>query len=208
MSNLKLTDDQGLLLLIRQNNYGAFDELYRRYWKSLYLTASKKIGCKDDAMDLVQDLFVELWNTRTTIEIHSSLSSYLYSSLYYKTFRYFRIKGLKDKHIQNFMEFLKGELTYEHKLGDSSPIEKEQEYRLLQEIINQAIEDMPCKMREIFIMAKKENHSVNEVAEAFNLSPQTVKNQVGNAMKRLKKVAHSLPVEFPTGHLLILAFLN
>jgi RNA polymerase sigma-70 factor (ECF subfamily) len=204
MGSLNHIADQELLLLIQQDNYGAFDELYSRYWKRLYVTASKKTGCKDDAMDLVQDLFIEFWNKRASITIISSLGSYLVSCLYYKTFHYFRTKGLQEKHIRNFQEFLQ---QSNQSAYDSDPVtlhEAELEYEHLQEIINQAIEEMPEKMRRVFQMTRTGELSVAEVATALHISPQTVKNQAGIAIQRLRKIVDEHAIELPISMLIIL----
>jgi RNA polymerase sigma-70 factor (ECF subfamily) len=204
MEKLKHTDDQVLLLLIQEEDYMAFDELYNRYWKKLYMIACKKTGCKEDAMDLVQDLFIEFWNKRKSIAITSSLGTYLVSCLYHKTFHYFRAKGLQDKYVRNFQEFLQQSNQFEYSSSSVLLHETELEYELLQEMINQAIEEMPEKMREVFHMTRTGELSVAEVAAALSISPQTVKNQVGNAMKRLKKVVNEHAFELPVSMLIIL----
>lgn len=204
MGKLKHTDDQLLLLIIQQEDDKAFDELYNRYWKKLYIIAYKKTGCKEDAMDLVQDLFIEFWNKRKSTTITSSLGTYLVSCLYYKIFHYFRIKGLQDKHIRNFQEFLQQSNQFEYSTNPVSLHETELEYELLQQIINQVIAEMPEKMREVFQMTRTGELSVAEVAAALNISPQTVKNQVGNAMQRLKKVVNEHAFELPVSMLIVL----
>ncbi|MCC9138851.1 RNA polymerase sigma factor [Pontibacter silvestris] len=204
MIRLEHTDDQELLQLIQQDNCEAFDELYSRYWKRLYVTASNKTGCEEDAMDLVQDLFVEFWNKRASVSITASLASYLFSCLYYKTFHYFRTKGLQDKHIRNFQLFLQQSDEAAYDVDPVSPYEAELAYEQLQEIINQAIEEMPEKMRQVFQMTRSGERSVAEVADALNLSPQTVKNQAGNAMQRLRKAVSEHAIDLPLGMLIIL----
>ncbi|MFT2010532.1 RNA polymerase sigma factor [Pontibacter sp. 13R65] len=203
MGRLTQKEDQELFLLIKQTDYEAFDELYNRYWKSLFVTASKKTGCEDDAMDLVQDLFVEFWNKRESTEITSSLSSYLFSSLYYKIFHLFKVKGLQEKHIRNFIEFMP-QADQAFSADPASVHETEEQYEQLQQIINQAIEEMPDKMRQVFQMTRSGDMSIAEVARCLNISPQTVKNQAGSAIQRLRKVVKEHAVELPFQTLILL----
>lgn len=204
LGRLKHTDDNELLLLIQQDDFEAFDELYNRYWKKLYAIASKKTGCQEDSMDLVQELFIEFWNKRKRIAITSSLGTYLVSSLYYKTFHYFRVKGLQEKHLRNFQAFLQQNNQFEFSTLPVMPLETEMEYEQLQQIIDQAIEGMPERMRAVFQMSRTGESSVTEVAEALNISPQTVKNQMGNAMQRLKKVVNEHALDVSNGVIIIL----
>jgi RNA polymerase sigma-70 factor (family 1) len=202
MVRLKHCDDEELLSLIRKCNYNAFDEVYNRYWRKLFRIAFKKTGCKDDAMDLVQDLFIELWRRKDRLNITSSLNTYLISCLYYKVFYHFKIKGLQEKHIQTFHDFL-----HQGKAADSEPVsayQKELEYEQIQELINQTIEEMPDKMRRVFQMTRTGDHSVSEVAAALNISPQTVKNQTFIAKTRLRKVINEQYAEIPLSMLIVL----
>ncbi|WP_205503782.1 RNA polymerase sigma factor [Rufibacter psychrotolerans] len=206
MGRLAQIDEQTLLQQIRRGDDEAFDELYNRYWKKLYAAAIKKVGCKEDAMDLVQDLFVEFWNKRDKVLITSSLSTYLISSLYYKAFHHFRSKGVQDKHIRIFQEFTQQSTQQEYAPGSVSQHEFEVEFEQLQVIINQAIQEMPEKMRNVFQMMRSGERSVAEVAVALNISPQTVKNQTGTAMQRLRKAVQEHAYELPVSMLLILVF--
>lgn len=204
MENLQNIDDQELFLLIQQDDYKAYEELYNRYWKRLYVTAVKKTGCNEDAMDLVQELFIEFWEKRARTIITISFSAYLISSLYYKIFHYFRHKGIAQRHIRNFLEFSELNSETMFQLDSISQQETVQEFEHLQRIIDQAIEDMPERMRQVFQMTRTGDHSVSEIAEALNISSQTVKNHTGNAMQRLRKVVQKQVLEMPAGMLLIL----
>ncbi len=188
-------EDQKLLSLIRASDYDAFDELYNRYWKKMCIIASQKTGCKEDAMDMVQELFIEFWNKREKLVITSTLSNYLISSLYYKIFHHYREKGLQEKHVRHFQEFQMQALQ-----SPADPVslkEAELQYEQLRKIIEQTIEEMPEKMRQVFQMSRSGKLSVADIAATLEVSPQTVKNQTSNAMKRLREAAREHSVELP-----------
>lgn len=174
--------EQELIEWVRESNYAAFDALYQRHWKPLYLQAAKKTGDKDDAFDLVQDLFIEFWDKRQSIPtINVSLTVYLQGIMVYKLFRYFRAKGFHEKHRKNFEQFL--EATEEIALPQE-PTDREE----LIEVIYRTIDELPGRMKEIFIMSRSGQYSISQIAEQLSVSPQTVKNQIHLAYTRLRKV--------------------
>lgn len=98
--SLKSYTDSELLSLLRQGVESGFTEIYNRYWKNLLVVAANKTGDLDEAEEIVQDLFVSLWNRRETLEITSSLNNYLAVSVKYRV-----IKALaKKNHRQKFAE--------------------------------------------------------------------------------------------------------
>jgi RNA polymerase sigma-70 factor (family 1) len=179
-------NDKQLIELIRKSDYHAFDELHRRFWKPLYIHAVKKTGSKEDAFDLVQDLFTDLWDKREKIpEIEAPLKYYLRSTVVFKIATYFRSKGFNERHFRDFEEFLKQQsFTTEHNLSQLR--DDNLEFDALMEVVNNTIEEMPEKMRRIFLLSRSGQYSIAEIAESLQLSSQTVKNQTNNAMQRLR----------------------
>ncbi|SEN01866.1 RNA polymerase sigma factor, sigma-70 family [bacterium A37T11] len=184
MNNLT---DQEILRLIRQSDRMAFDILYDRFWKPLYLHALKKTGSKDDASDLLQDLFLELWNRRLHLpEISVPLRYYMRSIMVYKVAHYFREKRFKEKHEENFAAFIQQEnnlynipiVLNEDNFDFESAIEQ----------VQACVSQLPDRMKEIFQMRHMENYSISYIAETLQLSKQTVHNQLQNALHRLRLI--------------------
>ncbi|TDQ08265.1 RNA polymerase sigma factor [Pedobacter metabolipauper] len=181
-------NDKELLDLVRVSDTEAYAELYNRFWKSLYTYALKKIGDEDDAFDLVQELFIELWDRRGNIpEITVAVENYLHGSVFFKLAKYFRTKGFREQHQKNFEAFLKHEGVSEFASDPLQILENELQYDSIIQVIHTTIDQMPGKMKEIFIMSRSGQYSISEIAEQLNVSPQTVKNQVSNALLRLRK---------------------
>jgi len=177
--------DKFLIDQITQSNYAAFTELYDRYWRQLLRIALNKTGADEDAFDLVQDLFINLWQRRAQLTIEKSVESYLVSSLYYKVFMHFRKKGLEEKHLKHYTYFLQ-----QNELLQVVPEEhNEMEYIKLINVVDETIELMPEKMKEVFNLKHKQSLSITEIAEILGISTQTVKNQLSNAMIKLRKAA-------------------
>ena len=177
--------DQELIRLIRQSDYTAFEELHKRFWPELQRLAYKKIGDRQDAYDLLQDLFIELWEKRETLNFGDRLQGWLQKRLWFKLSTYFRNQGFRKQHQEDFKVYLENE-----EAGAFDPVElKEAEayYEDLLLAINKAIEEMPDRMREVFLLNRNEKCSVNEIAERLSLSPKTVRNQLERAIGRLRK---------------------
>jgi RNA polymerase sigma-70 factor, ECF subfamily len=169
--------DVELADLLKSDDTGAFTELYNRYKGLLYIYACKITKDDDIAEDLVQELFINIWDKRKSINFTSSICSYLYSAVRYKFFDLVDKQKVRADYVQAFQLFLdKGEY-----LTDNYILEKE-----LSATIEKEISNLPSKMREVFLLSRKENISNKEIAQRLDISEKTVKNQLSIALKTLK----------------------
>lgn len=171
------TIDEILLRRLVDADYDAFNEIYDHYWNMLLRIAIKKIGDVDLSMDIVQDLFVDLWQRRHTITIHTGLRAYLISALYHKLFQHFRKQGIHEKHIDQYKVLVHDGLQ---EIFTANGYEENYTHVLV--AIEQSIEDMPDRMRVVFNMKYQRSLSNLEIAEQLGISLQTVKNQLSRAL--------------------------
>ena len=170
-SDTELTD------LLKSDDQFAFTELYNRFKGILYIYACKITRDNDIAEDLVQDVFIYLWDKRQSINFTSSIGSYLYSSVRYKFFDLIDKQKVRADYVQAFQAFLdQGEY-----LTDNYISEKE-----LAATIEKEVANLPAKMREVFLLSRKDNLTNKEIAERLNISEKTVKNQLSTALKTLR----------------------
>jgi RNA polymerase sigma-70 factor (ECF subfamily) len=172
----KLNDDQ-LIALLKQGDHAAFREIYQRYDKLLYLFAYRKLKDKEEAKDIVQEVFAWLWNNRNAIPEKAALSSYLYKSVLNKIFDIFRHQNIIRKWIdsgKHYIDIADTETDYLIREKD------------IQEIIQKEIDQMPPRMKEIYELKRKQYLSVKEIAEELDLSEHTVATQLKRAQKHLK----------------------
>lgn len=189
---MTLETDLTLLELLKQSNMAAFDELYNRYWQLLFRLAEKKTGDFTDSKDLIQELFIDLWNRRQQINIRTSLRIYLISALYLKIFKYFRSKGLAENHYQNFASFLV-QSTDNIVSSQTTLNEAEQEFGAMQEVLEQVIANMPAQMQRVFTLKHLHQYSSADIASELDISIHTVKNHLKQGMIRLRKAGEQYP---------------
>jgi RNA polymerase sigma-70 factor (family 1) len=155
----------------------AFDELYHRYWERLYIAAYARLQNDADAKDCLQEVFVALWHKRKEIVIREQLDAYLFVSLKYRVLNYLRHHHNYQKHLDIFADFPVPVLPS----ADDHLFLAE-----IQQVITNTIADMPEKMKEVYLLSRRDGLSVQETANQLGISPQTVKNQLTTALKRLK----------------------
>lgn len=170
-------DDISIEELNRQET-GAFHTLYKRYYKALVCHAMQWIGSQEPAEDLVQDLFSTIWENRMTFLSLTSFQTYLYNSVKNASLNY-----LKHKDI---------EMYYAQQVKDGStrftPEEEEEDY-FEEELYRQLfllVDRLPLRCREVFLLYMKGKKN-EEIAEALQISAETVKTQKKRAMRFLRK---------------------
>lgn len=175
---MKDLTDITLLSLLKEDNNDAFNEIYARYWDLVYVVACKKLNDKEEAKDVVHDLFMLIWAKRDSIHITTTFAGYIYVILKNKITDLSRRRTLQLKHSN---ETLKSETGME---------ENAFERYASKDMVSQLqleIENMPVGMRKVFLMSREEQLSVNEIAGKLSISSQTVKNQITSALKRLRE---------------------
>lgn len=176
MKNFKTNSDEGLVKLLKQQQFGAFEEIYLRYWKRLYSSAFKRVQSREVAEELVQDIFTSLWVKRETLAIEI-LSAYLFTAIKYKVINYLE----KEMSRKTYSEF---QIQSAIRVSNST-----EEMVLLNELnmaLEKEIQKLPPKRQQIFKMSREEHLSIKQVASNLGISEKTAENQLGKALKMLK----------------------
>jgi len=180
--------DHELAALLRKGDAYAYTEIFERYNKILLRHAFRLLSNDDEAYDVVQDVFMQLWQKREVIEFNTSLSGYLFTAVKNKIFKLFA----HQKVVLRYAESISAFLVEGYNIVEDRLMEKE-----LSALIAKEIEALPAKMREVFILNKKEELTYKEIAERLNISDQTAKQQVYKAMKILKPKIDGFLAIFP-----------
>lgn len=177
MAGYSALSENSLISLVKENDEAAFREIYERYSGLLYVFAFKKLKNEDEAKDIVQEIFIVLWDKRADFNFHTSLTSYLFRAIRNRALNIFVHQKYRDDYASSFQHYL------DHKSpeADTQLMEKE-----LAAIIEREIDALPEKMREIFILSRNEQLSHREIAEKLGISELTVKTQVKKALRKLR----------------------
>ena len=166
---------QNLLHRLRQGDEQAFVIIYNHYWKKLYYVAYKKIENQSAAEEVVQDVFLNLWTKRESLNIES-LPAYLAAMVRYGVYRHYaREKSLQERIQSNF----KGEVQ-EDNLSD------EVHNKLILDKIFELSNTLPEKCRLVFQYSKLEDQSLIDIAERLNISPKTAEAHLTKALKTVR----------------------
>ncbi len=182
---MQLTE-QEIVGAIRQGNERIFEVIFRKYYQSLCNYANSMLKELDEAEEIVQNLFSGIWEKRTDLEINVSLKSYLYRAVHnhcLNRIKHLKIRGEYEQYANNYFES-----SYE---SVSQAVMKNE----LEMKIEEAIEKLPEQCRIIFRLSRFEELKYHEIAEQLGISPKTVENQVGKALKILRvELAEYLPL--------------
>lgn len=187
MAALGTLSDMELLDLLKSGSQAAFKEIYARYWHPLYLHAYHMLGDEDDAQDIIQELFIAFWNKPESLSIHTSVKSFLYAATRNRVLNQIR----KSKTNQNFIQLLGQGITEK----DFKTVE-DLDLKELTRIIDEEVQKLPPRMREVFELSRKNFLTHKEIAAQLGTSEETVKKQISNSLKvlRLKLQHHHLLV--------------
>ncbi len=187
---MNLPDEKELFERIKNGDEQAFETVFHRYYKSLCLFASQFVKDDDEAEEIVQDLFVRIWEKRSRINIETSVKNYLVRSVKNLCLNYIKHNKIKDIHAKNILS------------ESSSTVPDESnfiELDLLQKI-EESIDSLPEKRREIFRLSRQEGLKYREIAEKLDISIKTVETQMGLAFKTLREKLKNFSTFFVLFH--------
>jgi len=155
----------------------AFGRLYEEYWERLFKQIVRILPDEDEAADIVQQAFVDLWAIRERIPQIKSVKSFLFIMARNLAFKRLR-ENLKSEHYRD---------EYAAHYPSSVPAtEQDFDFRELNRLLENHTAKLPAKMREVFLLSRESGLSYLEIAQRLNISDKTVKKQISNALKILK----------------------
>ncbi len=191
--------DEELVVLLRQQDHSAFNEIYERYWAVLFRHARRMLKDEDQAADLIQDLFTAIWFNAESFQVSTSLAAYLYSGLRNRIIKLINHEKVKVNYLSTLPDFE----AEGRSITDDQVRENELKLQIEREIAL-----LPAKMREIFELSRKAHLSYKEIAGQVNISEGTVKKQVYNALKILRLKLGSMFFLIVTHGILLLSRIN
>ncbi|MCF2502112.1 RNA polymerase sigma-70 factor [Dyadobacter sp. CY107] len=186
MDDKLLGAEQILLKALREGDHSAFTALYKKYWQDMYRVAYRKLGNRQHAEEIVQDIFTRLWKDRASLKI-DYLDRYLFSAVRYEVIDHLRT-ALPTQEYQEALD----QLQEIQDTGTEGTILMND----LLDIIDAGLMVLPDKTREVFKLYRFENWSVKKIADHFQISERTIEYHLSRAHKYIKAYLTDILVLF------------
>ena len=171
----KTSTDSTLLAYLKQGDEDAFQEIYFRHWKKLFITAKAKLPSTESPEDFVQDLFVRLWEQRESLLI-DNLAAYLYTSLKHAIINRYKSTLTREKYVLYAQNLQSVEYSTEEQVALSD----------LMASVEQHLNELPEKTRQIFRLNRLEYKSAKEISAQLSIPERTVEYHINSALKLLR----------------------
>jgi len=178
MDDLRTVSDHDLIQLLKESDHSAYQEIYERYFHLLFVHALKKVRDEEQAKDVVQDVFANLWFKREFNLPNSNLAGYLFTSVRNKIFDLFAHQKVATKYLDSLSNYLQSHqgIPTDHRIREDE----------LAIYIEQQIQMLPPNMKKIFEMSRKQELSHKEIAKELSTTENNVSKQLNNALRALK----------------------
>jgi len=162
--------------LIQHKDIGTFERYYKEHYKSFFLMACKYVKDSAQAEEIVNDVFLKLWEDGHSMRIESSLKSYIYKAIINRSINAFH-KNKRESGLQVDLNSIPDE-TYELRLIEENELKIK---------LYTAIDELPDQCKKVFEMSRFEELKQQEIADKLGISIKTVKNHITIALKQLSK---------------------
>jgi len=163
---------------IRKGDITAFEALFHQYYPKLYQQAFHLIGQREVAEELVQDVFIKIWERRAQLLINTSVNAYLSTAVRHSCFNY-----VKSKMAQQSNNLAIESLPFEPATDNPDDTTQGEE---LKYIVEKALKELPEKCHLIFTLSRQAGLTYQEIADELGVSKETVKSQIKIALHKLR----------------------
>ncbi len=168
--------DEALLRAIARDDKKAFEQLFDRHWKKAYRMANFSLKSAEQAQEIVQQLFIDLWERRRDSKI-KNFTNYLSVSVKYKAIDFIKNQVVTKKYADYYKIFcqIEEEETFETV-----------KYKDLLSAVEQGVNKLPKKTQMVFRLNRLEGRSIQEIAKEFGLSEKTIQYHLTQSLRHLK----------------------
>ena len=177
--------DPEIVSAIRQGDEAAFEKTFRTYYSRLCKYANSLLKDSDEAEEVVQTVFLTIWEKRADLEITFSIKAYLYRAVHNHCLNRFKHAAVKEAHKEYSGHFIPQSYESVTQAIHASELEEQ---------IEHAVNKLPVQCQKAFRMSRFEELKYHEIAERLDISIKTVENQIGKALRILRvELADYLP---------------
>lgn len=173
---MKNLTDKELLDAIKRDDHAAFEVLFNRYWEYLFSIIYRRLNNREETQDIVQDIFIYIWNSRASLSVRTGLEPYLFTAAKNQLYTLYRRNKLR----------LVNEEQLRYRASGSANTDELVLFKEVDRLVTDELEKMPDNVRRCFTLSREEGKSIREIASELMLSEKTVKNNISDALKRLR----------------------
>lgn len=174
---MKPFSDLELLERLQRDDELALNLIFKKYWQPLFIAAYNLLKDKDTCEDIVQDIFIRIWDRRYELEIKTTLRSYLYAAVRYEVFRQIKLGNVREEFFERV-----GQTAF-----SPSPHE-DLAYQELVGKIDSVISELPERCQKVYRLSREEQLSHKEISEKLKISTKTVETHITKALKHLRLI--------------------
>jgi RNA polymerase sigma-70 factor (family 1) len=189
----QLYNEQQLLLMIANGNEAAFRQIYDGYGNRLFLYVLRLTRSKEQAEDILQNTFLKIWLRRDTLKDITDFSAYLFRMAQNSVITAIQRTALEASILQHKITPPQAETLPDEKLHSNE----------IRQAWLQGIQQLPPQQQKVYILQKEYGWKIQDIAEALDISPRTVKRHLADAQQALKI---SITMRFPRKELIVIAF--
>ena len=192
-----IVDPNLLISRIKEDDELAFNQLFELYWEKLYSAAWARVNDAEVAKDIVQELFIKIWQRRKSLDIKGAVSAYLQTAVKLSVISHYRTKSKADLQLQDAA-------TRMNIIQDA--VSDLDDYLQLELLITETVAKMPELLQQVYIL-RNESKRIKEIAADLGIAEQTVKNYTAEVLRRLSLVIQEKYPEKYAAYLSILLYL-
>ena len=184
-----VTIDSELIARIRKGDTKSLELLFRRLYPRLFAYANKFLHDHDDSKEVVQDVFLSLWNHRNKLDESKSLDAFLFTSVKNKSVNLLKSKAVQNRRAELMVRLYADELSFAD-ISHEILLANE-----LQSAFDKALNTLPAECRRVFELSRMEGLRYHEIATKLNISIKTVETQMYRALSKLRlELRHHLAI--------------
>jgi len=169
-------EDSILISRLLKNDIKAFDELFDKYSQKLYGFGLRYLKSESESEELVQVVFIKIWEKRNTLKKDASFRSYLFTIAYNQILKHFRTKAHHNSYLKEAMAISN---IQDHSMDSV-------DYASILDEVDKLIDLLPEKRKQIFIQSRKDGLSSKQIAKNLKITVGTVDNNISEALKFLR----------------------
>jgi len=167
-----------LVKLLKKGDMAAFDAIYDKYCHKLHQFVFMYLKQEKDAEDIVQEVFIKIWQSREKIDVYASFESFLFTIAYNATISLLR-KRMNETKSREYLKSLQ-------QIETAEKVIDEIQYKELNQKVQNLLNQLTPRQKEIYLLSRDDGYSHKEIAQKLNISESTVNNHLVKVLKFLK----------------------